>query len=230
MKRILYVSAILLGLVSYSHHQTNLPVLAKDPAPKKEAAPKKETGKQAATSSDAWEIDAAHSAVKFSVKHMMVSKVSGNFGKVEGKVNYDGKNLNKASVDATIDVTTIDTQEPKRDEHLKKKDFLDTEKYPTMKFVSTKVKPTKGGAFNIEGNLTLHGVTKKVTLNAEPLSKPVTFKGKPHMGASARTKINRKDFGVSYNGMLDNGGAMVGDDINIEIDLELVKNTEQTQS
>lgn len=228
MKRILYVSAILLGISLYC--QAELPAIAKD-APKKEAASKKESAKPqaTATANNSWDIDTAHSAVKFSVKHMMVSKVSGNFGKVEGKVNYDGKNLNKASVDATIDTTTIDTQEPKRDEHLKKKDFLDTEKYPSMKFVSTKVKPGKDG-FSIEGDLTLHGVTKKVTLSAEPLSKPVTFKGKPHMGASAKGKINRKDFGVSYNGMLDNGGAMVGDEINIEIDLELVKSGDQTQS
>ncbi len=226
MKQFLYITAILLGLTC------NFPVCAKD-SETKEAPAKKETKtetKTKATETGTWEIDPAHSAVNFSVKHMMVSNVRGSFGKVEGNIKYDGKNLSKASVDATIDTTSISTQEPKRDEHLKKKDFLDVEKFPTMKFVSTKVKPGKGGSFDIDGNLTLHGVTKKVTLNAEPLSKPITAKGKQRMGASAKTKINRKEFGVSYNGVLDNGGAMVGDDIKIEIDLELVKTQDQAQS
>ncbi len=223
MKQMFFAAALLLGFAC------SLPTMAKDATPAKTETTKA-TAKTAPTSADSWDIDTAHSAVNFTVRHMMVSNVRGNFGQVTGKVKYDGKTLTKAFVDATIDAKTISTQEPKRDEHLKAGDFLDTEKYPTMKFVSTKVVPGKNGAFALEGNFTMHGVTKKVTLNAEALSKPVMVKGAPHMGVSAKGKLNRKDFGVSYNKTLDNGGAMVGDEINFEIDLELVKSDNKAQA
>mgnify|MGYP003384236235 FL=1 len=223
MKQMFFAAALLLGFAC------SLPTMAKDAAPAKTETTKAPV-KAAPQSADSWDIDTAHSAVNFTVRHMMVSNVRGNFGQVSGKVKYDGKTLTKAFVDATIDAKTISTQEPKRDEHLKAGDFLDTEKYPTMKFVSTKVVPGKNGAFTLEGNFTMHGVTKKVTLNAEGLSKPVMVKGAPHMGVSAKGKLNRKDFGVSYNKTLDNGGAMVGDEINFEIDLELVKSDNKAQA
>ncbi len=223
MKPLFFAAALLLGFAC------SLPTMAKDAAPTKTESAKA-PAKAAPQSADSWDIDTAHSAVNFTVRHMMVSNVRGNFGQVSGKVKYDGKTLTKAAVDATIDAKTISTQEPKRDEHLKAGDFLDTEKYPTMKFVSTKVVPGKNGAFALEGNFTMHGVTKKVTLNAEGLSKPVMVKGAPHMGVSAKGKLNRKDFGVSYNKTLDNGGAMVGDEINFEIDLELVKSDNKGQA
>lgn len=223
MKQLFLAAALVLGLAC------NLPSMAKDAAPASKE-PAKAPAKAAPANSDSWDIDTAHSAVNFTVRHMMVSNVRGNFGQVTGKVKYDGKTLSKAFVDATIDAKTISTQEPKRDEHLRAGDFLDTEKYPTMKFVSTKVIPGKDGAFTLEGNFTMHGVTKKVSLKAEPLSKPVMIKGAPHIGVSAKGKLNRKDFGVSYNKTLDNGGAMVGDEINFEIDLELVKSDNKAQA
>ncbi|CAM5999965.1 unnamed protein product, partial [Sphagnum balticum] len=170
-----------------------------------------------AAESDDWTIDSAHSDANFSIKHMMVSNVTGTFGKVSGTVKYDGKHLDKAKIDTTIDVASVSTREEHRDEHLKSKDFFDVEKYPTMTFKSTSIKPGKDG-FKIHGDLTIHGVTKPVVLNAEPLSQTVKAHNALHMGTSATTKINRKDFGLSFNKTIDNGGAMVGDDVSITID------------
>ncbi|HEY9712706.1 MAG TPA: YceI family protein [Chroococcales cyanobacterium] len=176
-----------------------------------------------ALASDTWDIDSAHSSARFSVRHMMISNVNGQFSKVSGKVEYDGKALDKAKVDATIPVGTVNTQEPGRDEHLRGKDFFDAAAFPDMTFKSKKIVTDKDG-FKIYGDLTLHGVTKEVVLQADPLAKPIKDpKGKTRIGASATGKINRKDFGISFNKAMDNGGAMVGDDVKITLDVELVK-------
>jgi polyisoprenoid-binding protein YceI len=154
---------------------------------------------------------------------MMVANVGGDFGKVSGEVKYDGKNLAEATVDATIDANSVDTREPKRDGHLKSPDFLDTVKFPSITFKSTKVVPGKDG-FDIQGDLTLHGVTKAVVLHAEPLSPEIKDgRGNVHIGTTATAKINRRDYGVSFNGLLDNGGAVVGDDIKVTIDIDLMQ-------
>jgi polyisoprenoid-binding protein YceI len=180
--------------------------------------------------SSTWTVDPMHSAAHFTVKHMMVSNVSGDFGKVSGEVKYDGKDLAAASVDATIDANSIDTREPKRDGHVKSPDFLDTVKFPSITFKSTKVVPGKDG-FDIHGNLTLHGVTKPVVLHAEPLSAPVKDgHGSVHIGTSATTKINRRDYGVNFNGLLDNGGAMVSDDVKVTIDIDLSRKVDTASS
>jgi polyisoprenoid-binding protein YceI len=173
-----------------------------------------------AADSDEWTLDQAHSAANFSIKHMMISNVTGGFGKVTGTVKYDGKHLDKAKIDATIDVTSITTHEEHRDKHLKSPDFFDVEKYPTITFKSTSIEPGSDG-FKIHGDLTIHGTTKPVVLNAEPLSPAVKAHGATHIGTSATTKINRKDFGLSFNKTIDNGGAMVGDDVTITIDVDL---------
>jgi polyisoprenoid-binding protein YceI len=168
-----------------------------------------------------WSIDSAHSSAAFRIKHMMVSSVSGSFHKVTGNIHYNGKNLKDASVEAVIDATTVSTGEAKRDEHLRSADFLAVDKYPTLKFTSKKIVPTKHGRFDIFGDLTLHGVTKQVVLHAEPLSQPV--KGpdnKLRMGAEATATINRKDFGLSFDKLMDNGGALIDDNVNIQLDLE----------
>ena len=155
---------------------------------------------------------------------MMVSNLAGQFQKVSGTVQYDGKNLNKASVDATIDATSVDTHDSQRDEHLRGKDFFETEKFPTISFKSKQVTAAKDGSFKILGTLTMHGVSRDVTLEAEPLAPAVKDPlGKTRTGTSATTKINRKDFGITYGKNLDNGGAMVGDDVKITIDIELIK-------
>lgn len=171
-----------------------------------------------------WDIDSSHSHVGFAVKHMMISNVNGSFGKVTGKVNYDGKNLSKATLDANIDVSTVNTNEPKRDEHLKGKDFFEVEKYPAMTFKAKSIKGSAKSNFTILGDLTMHGVTKPVTLKAAPLSAVIKDPfGKERMAASATTVVNRKDFGMTFNKNMDNGGVMLGDDVKVTLDLELVK-------
>ncbi|HEY9719493.1 MAG TPA: YceI family protein [Trichormus sp.] len=173
---------------------------------------------------ESWKIDPMHSAAQFAVKHMMISTVRGQFSKVSGTVDYDPKHPKDAKVEATIDVGSVDTREPKRDDHLRSADFFDTQKFPTMTFKSTRVIEATPGKLKLAGDLTLHGVTKEVTLDVDGPSAPITDQhGGTKIGASATTTINRKDFGVSWNKALDNGGMMLGEDVPITIDVELVK-------
>lgn len=190
------------------------------------AAAKEQVAAEKIATSSGWTIDPAHSSATFSIKHMMISNVNGSFGKLSGNVQYDEKMLPKSMVDAVIDVSSIDTNEPKRDEHLKSKDFFEVDKYPTITFKSKQVTKAADG-FKILGTLTMHGVSKDVTLNAEPMGPIVNAHGKLHTGTSASTKLNRKDFGISYHQTLDNGGAMLGDDVKVTLDVELVKPIEK---
>jgi len=168
-------------------------------------------------------IDSAHSGASFAVKHLMVATVRGSFSNVTGTVNYDEKDVTRSTVEATIDAKTIDTDEPKRDEHLRSPDFFDTEKFPTITFKSTKVEKA-GEGLKVTGNLTLHGVTKPVVLDVEGMSQEVKDPwGNSKRGATATTKLNRKDFGLTWNKALEAGGVAVGDDVKITIDLELNK-------
>ena len=177
-----------------------------------------------------WSIDTAHSSANFSVKHMMVSNVRGRFPKVTGDAKYDGKKLDSIQVNAVIETSSVDTDNEKRDEHLRGKDFFNVKEFPKMKFVSKKIKKGKAGTFKMIGDLTLHGVTKTVTLDVDGPSKIVNAHGKTRVGASATTIINRKDFGITYGGVLDNGGAVVSDDVKITLDIELVKPLEEQKS
>ncbi len=168
-----------------------------------------------------YEIDTSHSGASFSVKHMMVTNVSGRFSNAKGKVTYDEKNLAKSSIEATLDIATVNTNDAKRDAHLKTADFFDAEKYPTMTFKSTKFYK-QGSTLMIDGTLSLHGVTKPVTLTVEELSGEVKHPaGTIVRGAVAKTRINRKDFGLTYNKVLDTGGVMIGEEIAITLEIEL---------
>jgi len=170
-----------------------------------------------------YEIDASHSAATFAVKHMMVTNVSGRFSNVQGKVAYDEKNLAKSSIEATIDVTTINTNEPKRDGHLKSADFFDVANHAKMTFQSTKVYKY-GGITKVDGNLTLHGVTKPVTMTLDEVSNEVKSPmGTIVRGAVARTKISRRDFGLTWNKTIETGGVVVGDEIAITLEIELTR-------
>ena len=170
-----------------------------------------------------WKLDPAHTKAAFAVKHMMVSNVHGEFGKVSGTVHYDGKTLGDSGVSAVIDVSSINTNEPQRDQHLKSADFFDAAKYPTITFKSKKVESDPDG-FKIIGDLTMHGITKPVTLTAESLPPPIKDPmGFLRTGTEARTKVNRKDFGIAFNTVMDNGGALVGDDVDITIEAELIQ-------
>ncbi len=168
-------------------------------------------------------IDSAHSAAQFSVKHMMVSNVRGAFSKVTGTANIDEKDMTKSTVEAVIDATTVNTNEPKRDEHLRSADFFDTAKYPTITFKSTKVEKA-GENFKVTGNLTMHGVTKPVVLDVEGFTTEAKDPwGNTKRGGTATTKINRKDFGLGWNSVLETGGVAVGEEVAITLDLELNK-------
>lgn len=169
-----------------------------------------------------WEIDTQHSTAAFSVKHMMVSNVHGQIGGVKGTVEYDGKNIKAVKVDAELDPDTINTNEPDRDKHLKSKDFFDTTKFPKISFKSKKSIPSGKGAFTLIGDLTMHGVTKEVKLNVVGPTPVIKDKnGAMKMGATASTVLNRKDFGITYNKVLDNGGVALSETVPLTIELEL---------
>jgi polyisoprenoid-binding protein YceI len=169
-----------------------------------------------------WNIDPAHTQTNFAVRHLVISTVRGEFKKTTGAVKYDDKDPTKSSVEATIDAASIHTREDKRDEHLKSPDFLDVQKYPTLTFKSTKVEKAGGDKYKVSGDLTLHGTTKPVVLDAtltQPIKDPM---GKTRMGLQASTKINRQDFGVKWSKTIE-AGPVVGDEITIEINSELIK-------
>lgn len=171
-----------------------------------------------------YNIDPAHSAAHFSVRHMMITNVRGSFGSVKGTVTYDSENPSDSSIDAVIDTTSINTQEPQRDAHLKSADFLDVEKFPTITFKSTKVVSESSEEQTVTGELTIHGVTKEVVLKVEgPTTEGKDPWGNARIGASATTKIKRGDFGLTWNAALETGGILVGDDVKIELEISLIK-------
>jgi polyisoprenoid-binding protein YceI len=173
---------------------------------------------------DSWQIDPMHTSVEFTVRHMMISNIKGVFEKTSGTVTVEGSDPTSAKIDATIDASSIDTRVDRRDEDLKSPNFLDVAKYPTITFKSTKVEAAGEGKWKVTGNLTLHGVTKSVVLEVESSGAPIKDPfGNTRAGASATTKINRKDFGLTYNKTLETGGVMVGDDVAISIDVEAIK-------
>lgn len=181
----------------------------------------------AATST--WQIDPAHSATQFSVRHMSISTVRGAFSKVTGTVNLDDGDISKSNVDVTIDVSTVDTREPKRDDDLRSDRFFDVKDFPTMTFKSTKVEQLAPGKLRVTGDLTIHGITKPVVLDVEGPTAPIKDpRGNQRAAATATTKINRQDFGVKWNANLDNGGVVVGDDVSITIDIEMIKQVQKS--
>jgi polyisoprenoid-binding protein YceI len=171
-----------------------------------------------------YQIDAAHSSVQFSVRHLMVSNVRGTFTGVTGTVVYDPEKPAETSIDAVIDVNTVNTHDEKRDGHLKSPDFFDVGTYPSMTFKSKSVNSAATGSHTVTGDLTLHGVTREVTLTAEDVSDEAKDPwGNFRIGVSIKGKIKRSDFGLSWNAALETGGVMVGDEVKLEFDLELVK-------
>ena len=168
-----------------------------------------------------WKVDTAHSSAGFSVRHMMVSTVRGTLGPISGTVDYDGKDVSTIKADITIDVTKINTGNESRDKDLRDTGFFEVAKYPTMKFKSKRVVPGTPGQFKMIGDLTMHGVTKEVTLDVEGPSPVVKVQnGGEKVGATATTKVNRRDFGLNYNSMIE-AGAVVGDQVTVTIDIEI---------
>lgn len=164
-----------------------------------------------------WKIDDSHSAVNFSITHMMVTTVRGAFTGITGTIDLEAK-----KVDVTIDVASVDTRDKKRDDHLRGADFFDAGKYPTARFVSKKMS-IKGSVVEVSGDLTLRGVTKSVTLKGTVSSELKNPWGKVVRGLQVKTKINREDFKVSWNKTLDKGGVILGKEVELEINIELIK-------
>lgn len=172
---------------------------------------------------ETWVIDPVHSSIDFSVKHMMLSNVTGEFDKFSGAITANDDDPKSVEIEVTIDASSVDTRNEKRDGHLKSPDFLDVAKYPTITFKSVKIEPESDNQWKVTGNLTLHGVTKLVVLEVTGPTPEVKVMGAPHRGASATTTINRQDFGVSFNKTLDNGGLVAGNEVTISINVDAGK-------
>jgi polyisoprenoid-binding protein YceI len=171
-----------------------------------------------------WKIDPAHSAAEFKVKHMMISNVKGRFTGLQGSLAFDEGNIANSRVEASIDAASVNTHEPQRDAHLKSADFLDVEKFPALTFKSARVARSGDGELQVTGDLTIHGVTRTVVFHVEGPSAPVKDPyGNTRVGFSAATKISRKDFGLTWNAVLESGGIMVGDEVSITLEAEFIK-------
>jgi polyisoprenoid-binding protein YceI len=176
------------------------------------------------TSTTTWNIDPAHSVAEFKVKHMMIANVKGQFSKVSGVLVRDESNPANDRVEATIEAASIHTRDEQRDAHLKSADFFHVEKFPTLHFKSTGIKVVGEGELSVEGDLTIRGVTRKVRFAVEGPTLPTKDPwGNTRVAISASTKINRKDFGLTWNAALETGGILVGDDVTITLDAEFVK-------
>ncbi len=199
--------------------------------PVAQSAPAAQAGAQApAADPNAWTIDTNHSAANFAVKHLLVSTVRGTLGPVNGTVWYDGRNVSSIRADVTIDVKGVNTANQNRDNHLRTADFFDVENHPTITFKSTRTAPGAGGAFKLIGDLTIRGVTKEVVLDVEAPSPVVTRPGSGGgapsyvAGTSATTTLNRFDYGLQWNSLIEaGGGAVVGADVRVTLDLELTR-------
>ena len=171
-----------------------------------------------------WKIDPQHTSAQFSVRHMAISTVRGAFSKVTGTILLDNSDITKSTVDVTIDVSTVDTREPDRDKDLRSDKFFDVAHYPSITFKSKMVQQVATGKLKVTGDLTIRGTTKEVVLDVEGPTAPVKDPwGNVRAAVTATTKVNRQDFGVKWNATLDNGGVVVGDDVNITIDVEMIK-------
>jgi polyisoprenoid-binding protein YceI len=178
---------------------------------------------QSSAAHERYQIDSAHASAQFKVRHLMVSHVRGELGTVSGELQLDPSDVSRSEVRVSIDARAIDTRHPERDAHLRSADFLDVENYPAVIFESTRVSSSAGGELEVTGNLSIRGVTRPVAL-AVDLSEAVTDPwGNVKRGVTATARINRKDFGVSWNANMDAGGVVVGDQVDITIELELVR-------
>jgi polyisoprenoid-binding protein YceI len=176
------------------------------------------------TATTTWNIDPVHSVAEFKVKHMMISNVKGQFTNVKGAVSLNDADITDSQVEATIDAASLTTREPQRDAHLRSADFFDVEKFPTLSFKSTRIRRAGDGELGVTGELTIHGVTREVVFDVEgPTPAAKDPWGNTRIGLSATTKINRKDFGLTWNAALETGGILVGDEVTITLDVQFVK-------
>jgi polyisoprenoid-binding protein YceI len=178
-----------------------------------------------------WDIDSAHSEAKFKIKHMTVSNVTGSLTGMKGAFEYDDKNPSALKVEASLDTKTINTNNEKRDGHLKNPDFFDVAKYPTIKFKSTRVDGNPTSKFKLLGDLTMHGVTKPVWFESDGITAPIKdMYGNNRRGFSATAKINRKDFGIVWNRTMEAGGLVLGETVDVALEVELTSAPTATAS
>jgi len=171
-----------------------------------------------------WEMDPAHSSFQFKVRHMTVSSVKGDFSKFRGVVIIDDKDITQMKVEMAIEAASVNTGHAQRDDHLRGRDFFDVIKYPAITFVSSKVTKADGDKLRVTGDLTIHGVTREITVDMEgPTAEVKDPGGNFRRGATATTKIDRRDFGLAWNKVLDSGGLVVGDEVNIYVEVELIR-------
>ena len=171
-----------------------------------------------------WKVDPVHSVAEFRVRHMMISNVRGQFTGVTGSLTYDPSQLDKSRVEASIDVSTINTHDAQRDTHLKSADFFDVEKFPALTFQSSRVTRRADGAVVVSGRLSIHGVSREVEFVVEGPTPPTKDPwGNTRIGVSASTKIDRRDFGLNFHAALETGGVVVGDEVSITLELEFVQ-------
>ncbi|MDB5096394.1 MAG: hypothetical protein JWM80_815 [Cyanobacteria bacterium RYN_339] len=170
-----------------------------------------------------WQIDASHSHVGFSVKHMMIATVRGTFNAYTGTLELDGTDLTKSKITGEIDVASIDTREAKRDEHLRSADFFDAENHPKIVFASKKIELVSGNEYKVTGDITIRGVTREIVLDAEYAGIHKDPWGGTRTGFTVTGSLNRKDFGLSWNAALETGGVLVGDKIKLELEVEAVQ-------
>jgi polyisoprenoid-binding protein YceI len=176
------------------------------------------------TATTTWKIDPAHSVAEFKVKHMMISNVKGQFAKVSGALTLDESELTKSRVEATIEAASLETRDAQRDAHLKSPDFFDAERFPTLSFKSSSIDLVRDGEMAVEGNLTIRDVTRKVIFSVEGPTPPAKDPwGNTRVAVSATTKINRKDFGLTWNAALETGGILVGDEVTFTLDVQFIK-------
>ena len=180
---------------------------------------------QAPAPPNSWRIDPLHSQAQFTVRHMMISTVRGVFGGVKGTIIYDPANPGASDVQATIDVTTLNTGEPKRDHDLKEEEFFDVKKYPVMTFKSKGVQVVGKQHLKVTGDLTINTITKQVVLDVDGPTDPIRdTNGRTKVGVNATTKVSRKEYGILYNPIMETGGVAVSDEVKINLDIELIKN------
>jgi polyisoprenoid-binding protein YceI len=172
---------------------------------------------------NSWNIDAAHSGINFSIRHMVVSKVRGRFTKFTGAVKLDDADLTRSTIEATIDASSIDTGTAQRDAHLRSPDFFDVERFPELRFFSTRIEKLSDDRYRVVGDLTIRDVSREVTLDVEYAGRGKDPWGNERVAFAAKTAIDRKDFGLGWNQVLEAGGVLVGDRVEIELDVQVVK-------
>jgi polyisoprenoid-binding protein YceI len=182
--------------------------------------------KGAAVAQTTWKIDPAHTQVEFGVKHLMIAKVKGRFADVHGTIQRDERDITRSTVEVEIGVASIDTREPQRDAHLRSADFFDAETFPTLTFATRRIERSGEGRLRLIGDLTMHGVTREVVLDATEEGEAKDPWGGERFGFSATGTLDRRDFGLTWNQALETGGLVVGNDVKISLEVEAVREEE----